>query len=327
MRALVYISDALARRLLTPAAAVRIAEETLLAHARDQVVWSEPRMLQVSAEGLRTSYPVKGCALLNEPIVGLRLTTLPDQHASLPTRLMLLNDPQTGEFLAIMDEEWAHGIRTGAAAAVAAKYLARRDSRVVGLVGVGAMNRCALLALNEVFEIAQVQVTSKRPQTRAAFAAEMSDQLGIPVLPRDTVAEVAAMSDVLVLSTSADEPLVTESDFRAGMFVYSMGARQEIAYPLFRAVDKFVADDWEQLKLKSDIKYMLQHELLSDEDVYANLAEVVGGLRPGRERAEERILVRSQGLVTQDTAQAVWVYRRAVEEGLAMPIQLPRLES
>jgi ornithine cyclodeaminase/alanine dehydrogenase-like protein (mu-crystallin family) len=327
MRALVYISDALARRLLTPAAAVDIAEQTLLAHARNQVVWSEPRLLHLSSPHLNTAYPTKACALLGEPMVGLRLTTLPDQHASLPTRLMLLNDPNTGEFVAIMDEEWAHGIRTGAAAAIAAKYLARPDARVVGLVGVGAMNRCALLALHEVFPLDQVRVTSVRRETRAAFAAELTRELGVPVEPFDSVDEVAAEADVLVLSTSADGPLVTERTFRPGMFVYSMGAHQEIDFPLFRAVDKFVADDWEQLKVKSDIRHMLSHGLIGDADIYADLAEVVGGEKPGRERPDERILVRSQGLVTQDTAQAVWVYRRAVEEGLAVPVQLPRLES
>jgi ornithine cyclodeaminase/alanine dehydrogenase-like protein (mu-crystallin family) len=234
-----------------------------------------------------------------------------------PSKYILLSDPDTGLFFCIMEEHWSHAIRTGICVAVAAKYLARRDSRVVGMIGAGFMAKATLLALKEadLFPIEEVRVYSKRPHSRESYAEEMRRWLGLNVVACDSPQPVCEASDVLVTASSAQEILVYDRWLRPGVFVYSMGEYQEIETPAYRAADRFYVDDWEHCKLKVDIQSMLAEGSLSEADVYADLGEVVAGTKDGRRTADERLFLRSQGLVTQDIAIAYWLYQQAVAQG------------
>ena len=193
-RPFVYLSDDDVRELLDVKQAIRIAEETLLAHARDQVDWCEPRQILLRPAGSDTVYKQKACALRDINVAGMRVIGLnrSDEGIALalhhPSKYILPSDPDTGLFFCIMDEHWSHAVRTGVCVAVAAKYLARPESRVIGMIGAGFMAKATLLALQEagLFPIDEVRVYSKRAASREAYAREMHEGLGLNVVACDT---------------------------------------------------------------------------------------------------------------------------------------------
>ena len=329
-RPFVYLADDDVRELLDVKQAIRIAEETLLAHARDQVDWCEPRQILLRPAGSDTVYKQKACALRDINVAGMRVIGLnrTDEGIALalhhPSKYILLSDPDTGLFFCIMEEHWTHAVRTGACVAVAAKYLARPDSAVVGMIGAGFMAKARLLALKEaaLWPIEEVRVYSRRPHSRQAYAEEMSRWLGLNVIACDSPQPVCEAADVLVTASSAQEVLVFDRWLRPGVFVYSMGEFQEIETPVYRSVDRLYVDDWEHCKLKVDIQRMLAEGSLTEADVYADLGEVVAGTRQPRQSPTERLMLRSQGLVTQDIAIAYWLYQQAVARGMGQHLRV-----
>ena len=147
------------------------------------------------------------------------------------------------------------------------------------------------------------------------------------VVACETPHEVCESSDVLVTASSARELLVFERWLRPGVFVYSMGEFQEIETTVYRAVDRLIVDDWEHVKLKVDIQTMLAEGSLSHADVYADLGEIVAGTKDGRRSPEERLMVRSQGLVTQDIAIAYWLYQQALSTGRGQQLRVGHREA
>ena len=329
-RPFVYLSDDDVRELLDVKQAIAIGEQTLLAHARDQVDWCEPRQIMLRPAGSDTVYKQKACALRDINVAGMRVIGLnrTDEGIALalhnPSKFILLSDPDTGLFFCIMEEHWSHAVRTGICVANAAKYLARPDSRVVGMIGAGFMAKATLLALKEaeLFPIDEVRVYSKRAHSREGYAEEMRRWLGLNVVACDSPQPVCEAADVLVTASSASEILVYERWLRPGVFVYSMGEYQEIETATYRAVDRLYVDDWEHCKLKIDVKTLLAEGSLADEDVYADLGEVVAGTKDGRRTPHERLMLRSQGLVTQDIAIAYWLYQQALATGRGQQLQV-----
>src|SRR5262249_60483740 len=117
------------------------------------------------------------------------------------TRLIILSDPRSCAPLAIVDEHWSYAIRSAAAATLACKWVGPTKAKVLGLVGVGTMGLNALRCLLTLYRFDEIRCTSQRPETRAAFAAHWSKQLGIPVLPKNTVEEVVRGADIAVGGT------------------------------------------------------------------------------------------------------------------------------
>jgi ornithine cyclodeaminase len=144
----------------------------------------------------------------------------------------------------------------------------------------------------------------------------MGRRLGLRVVSVPTAEEAVRGCEIVCAATTATSPFIKDEWIEPGCTLYTMGEHQEVETPAYLSADKFVVDDWEQVKLKVDIQTMLRKGELSEQNVHADFADLVAGKRPGRERPDERILVRSQGLVTQDIAIAYWVYRAALERGV-----------
>ncbi|MBI2372202.1 MAG: ornithine cyclodeaminase family protein [Deltaproteobacteria bacterium] len=321
-----YLSNDVVKQLLDMRTAIRLAEEILLAMARGQVVWAEPKQFMLHVPGTHTKFKLKGCAFLDRRVAGFRVTGLNRTDAGVqvarerPTKYVLLSDPESGAFRAIIEEEWSYAARTAAAVGVAARYLARPESRVVGILGAGYMARVCLQALHEVLRLEEARVVSARRETRERFAREMGAELGLRVLPCDDPHDVVKGADVLVTASTAATPLVFEPWLEPGIFIYSLGEYQEIETKAYRACTKLIVDDWELCQLKVDIATMVREGTLNEADVYAHLHEIVAGQKPGRETREERIFVRSQGLTTQDVGFAHWLYEQARARGLGTPL-------
>ena len=221
--------------------------------------------------------------------------------------------------LAALDSIEITILRTGAATAVAAKRLARPDSRTVTVAGCGEQGRVQLAAILGVLPIERVFVFDADPGRARRFAEERSREISIRVEAAPDLAAAVATSDVCVTCTPSRQPLVWDADVRAGTFLAAVGAdsaeKQELD-PRILARAKVVVDSLEQCAGIGDLHHAIAAGLVTKTDVHAELAELVEGRRPGRESAEEITVFDSTGTALEDVAAAVAVYEKALAAGV-----------
>jgi alanine dehydrogenase len=249
------------------------------------------------------------------------------QERGLPTVMatILLLDPKTGAPLAIMDGTLITNMRTGAGGAVAAKYLARKDSRVVAMVGAGVQARTQLIALNEVFDIDEVRVSDVVEGKAEKYAEEMGGQLGIKIEPMVDVGEAIEGADIVVTVTTARGPIVKDEWISAGMHINAIGAdapgKQELDPNILKRA-KIVVDDLKQALHSGEVNVPLSEGIIARGDIYAELGEVVTGKKPGRTSRDEITIFDSTGLAIQDIATDWKVYQKARKMGKGVEVEL-----
>ncbi len=249
----------------------------------------------------------------------------PGRHG-LPTvqGTIYLADGRDGRPRAVMDSIGVTIARTGAATAVAAKHLARGDSRRVLVCGAGVQGRIQLTAIRHACPIEQALIYDIDPAAAAELARQMAGALGIATTPTTDLAG-ARNCDVIVTCTSSRRAFLTPDHIRPGAFVAAVGAdnsdKQEIDPALFPR-STVVVDSLEQCAEIGDLHHALDTGSFARERVHATLAEIVAGRKPGRRRADEIILFDSTGLGLYDVAAAARLYERAVERGLGSPVSL-----
>jgi ornithine cyclodeaminase len=306
---------------------MRICEDAYRMQARGSVQYSKAPSLKLDvAENLHNHWHVK-CVLLKEPpITGVRLYNYFDDGVRNTVgrlecaRYVFLSDPRTGHGLAIVDEHLTYGLRSAAAATLACKWLGPKDTRVLGLVGIGSMGTNSLRCLLLLYKFAEIRCTSRRRETREAFAKEWSAELGIPVRPCDTAEEVVRGADIAVGGTTSSDVMTREEWLKPGSVFISL-ARRELDPAGWAKMDKVVIDSWDMNMMMPVFSSMVSSGLFSRDKLHAEIQEVVAGQKPGRTRDDERILIHTTGLVSQDVALAHHVYLRAKETGRG--IRLP----
>ena len=312
-----YISGADVRRVLTPEIAVSVAQSALMNLADGKVTWSDPRLLKMAPDGTSRRYMAKGC-VLDERTAGFRAGSVDRERpeealpADSPTLLTLMCDAATGGFLAIIDEEWQHAVRTGAAAAVAARHCAPPGKQVVAVIGAGKVAGPTIEAMRVVFPDAELRVSSRRPESRDALARALGP--GVKALPIEAAVDGAT---VVVTATTAKEPIIDIGSLPPGVFIYAMGDGQEFTDEVYRQADVIMADDWEQVTVRQDIARLVAEGVIVPTSV-VSLWESIAGIRPGRLHDRDIVLMRSQGLVIQDIAIARQVYEACTRAGLGV---------
>jgi ornithine cyclodeaminase len=322
-KGVIYLSNGQVKSLLDLGRAIDITEQALRDHSEGRVIWSKPEDLAIKPESGWQSW-VTGCALTGSQVAGFRIRSIkaeggsrdPSRPPRGPRRLLILSDREGGEIVAIMDEDWCHAVRTGAAATVACRILSRKGASTLAMLGAGDTARATLPVMVKAFQLEEVRVTSRRPESRQAYAKELGEQLRIPIRPVERTEEALRGADMVISATTTSKAFVRENWLNEGVFVYSIGKHQEMEDAVYKRIDKFVVDSWEHCKKKSDLDRMLKEGFLTEKDLYAELPELITGKKPGRESDRERIFMRAIGLVNQDIAIADWVYRRAVETGV-----------
>lgn len=307
--------------LLSIADAMEVCEEVYRMHARGSVVLSVPPSFKLDvADGFHNHWHVKSVFLKDVPTTGVRTYNYYDDGLRNTvggldnTRLIILADPASGAPLAIVDEHWSYAIRSAAAATLACKWVGPRSAKVLGLVGVGTMGLNALRCLLTLYKFEEVRCTSRRLETRAAFAAHWSKELGIPVLAKDSIEEVVRGADIAVGGTTSGDIVTREPWLKPGCTFISL-ARRELDPAGWSKMDKVVIDSWEFNMLQREFRRMVDGGLFSRGELHAEIHEMVAGAKTGRERDDERILIHTTGLVSQDVALAHFMYRRALEQG------------
>lgn len=297
---------------LTGAEIIDAVEGAVRAHGEGQAV-IEPRVHLIPDNDGAGHFNVLRGHLAGPNVSGVKVVGdfVGNYARGLPSELGLLTlyDPATGIPLSIMDATLITACRTGAMTAVGARYLARPDSRVLGHVGARGTALWNVLLLDQMFELAEIRVTSRRPESRAAFARQLGDMISTPVRVTATPGEASRLTE--------PEPLLRTSAVRPGAFVVPYGTISAVELDLLDVMDKVVVDDWREAQAGrfGALRAHVDGGRLSAQTLHAELGQIVAGLRPGRELPDERILLWHRGLSILDIAVGWLILRRAEAAG------------
>ncbi len=256
----------------------------------------------------------------------------PDNRAKygLPTvmAIIILVNPKNGGPLAIMGGTWATDMRTGAAGGVAAKYLAKKDSKVVGLVGAGAQARTQLMGLISLYKkLEEVRVWSRTEKTRGTYVAEMKSAYGneAKIIPVKSAKDAVEGADIVVTTTPSREPIVSSGWVEPGMHFNCIGADapgKEELDPAILTRAKIVVDDWEQASHSGEINVPLSKEIITKQNIWGEICGIVAGLKPGRTSSDEITVFTSTGLAVQDAVTAKLAYEKALAKGIGKTVEI-----
>ena len=228
--------------------------------------------------------------------------------------LLILNDEESGIPYTVMDCTWITAYRTAAATAVAAKYLARPNSEVVGILACGVQGRTNLEALLALFPIKRVYAYDIVPQAQERYVIEMSQKFNVEIIGVKTAKDAVIQSDIVITSGPIlinPQPTIEKDWLQEGAFASAMDFDSYWMSEALMQMDKLSTDDLTQWDYYHSIGYFK-----TTPRPYADLGEIVIGAKPGRQTATERTMAMNLGLAMDDMAVAPSVYQRAVELGI-----------
>ncbi|MED4571572.1 ornithine cyclodeaminase family protein [Brevibacillus agri] len=238
--------------------------------------------------------------------------------------VIILADPNNGFPLAVMDGTIVSAMRTGAATGVAAKYLARPDSSVVGVIGAGVQSRTQIMAINGVFQnqLKQVKVYDLNEEKTKKFADEMSRELNLDVVPVESAEAAIRDSDIVVTATMSTFPYVKGEWLKEGAF-HSEISFWDTAPEELVNYNKIVVDDFEQVSHHGvDVSYRAVRDgFISEGDIH-ELGKIIIGEQAGRSHEQEKILFNPIGMSIHDVSEAYRVYQNAVKLGIGQKLSL-----
>lgn len=239
--------------------------------------------------------------------------------------VIVVSDGSTGAPLAVMDSTAITRLRTAAATAVAAKYLARPASEIVTICGCGVQGRAQLRALARVLSVKSVFCFDETDDRAQPFAKELAPELGFPITVAHDLRSATSTSDVVVTCTPSKKSLLFPGFLKPGAFLAAIGAdseeKQELD-PALMAAATIVTDVTDQCAAFGDLHHALASGLVKREDVHAELGQIVAGRKPGRRSAEEIMVFDSTGMALQDVAAASVALERARAAGRGIAVDL-----
>jgi alanine dehydrogenase len=245
----------------------------------------------------------------------------------LPSELaiLLLLDPRTGIPKAFLDASAITDMRTGAVTAVGAKYLARKGSKVLGHVGARGTAYWNVRLLDHLFDFDEIRVHSRRPESRDAFAARLSQDLGKPVVATQDWRACVEGADIVVEASRLNEPtpMLKTAWIKPGAFVVPYGTMSAVELSLTDVMSKLVVDDWGQCKggKFGSLRAHVEAGKLSEATLHAEIGQIVAGLKPGREREDETILFWHRGLSLSDIALGHAMLEKARRLGIGQRLR------
>jgi alanine dehydrogenase len=297
--------------LLTMEDAIKAMEEVFTASSKGQA--ESVGVIQIDASKYGGGWAAKPGYLLDKGYVGVKLGCYypGNTKSHLPTHLasILLSDAHNGMPLAVLDGLYITTMRTGATGGAAAKHLARRDSKVVGVLGTGTQGRIQLMALKNLFDLKEARAYSPDKGRRTAYARDMTKEMGIPVKAVDSAEAAVRGADIIIAATPSKAPVVKDPWIGEGVHINGIGAdglgKKELESRTYKR-SKLVTDK---------VSVALSKDLFERSDIYAELGEVISGKKKGRESADELTVFDSTGIGIQDVATAAIVYQRANKAG------------
>jgi ornithine cyclodeaminase/alanine dehydrogenase-like protein (mu-crystallin family) len=217
-----------------------------------------------------------------------------------------------------MDSRDVTSLRTAAATAVAAKHLARADSRILTICGCGNQGRVQALAISRACRLQKVFTYDTSAELAERLARQLAAELRIQVTAVSDLATAVRQSDICVTCTTSRQPILALGDVSPGTFIAAVGAdnpeKQEI-HPDLMAKSKIVVDILEQCAVMGDLHHAIVAGVVERADVHAELGEIVAAKKAGRASDEEIIVFDSTGMALQDVAVAAFLYEKAMRQG------------
>ena len=303
-------------------------EAGLIAQGRGETV-IEPRMHLMPGAAFNGHFNVLRGYVAPLALAGVKVVSdyVDNYRHGLPSEMGLLNlfSPSTGQPLAVIDAAGLTDMRTGAVTALGAKHLARKSSRVLGHIGARGTAYWNVRLLNHLFDFDEIRVHSRRPESREAFAARLSQDLGKPVTATQDWESCVRGADIVVEASRLQrpEPLLKTEWIRPGAFVVPYGTMSAVELSLTDIMDKLVVDDWGQCKSGpfGSLRAHVEAGKLSASTLHAELGQIAAGLKPGRERDDETVLLWHRGLSLSDIALGATMLAKAKRLGLGQRLR------
>ncbi|MFX0108178.1 MAG: ornithine cyclodeaminase family protein [Candidatus Hodarchaeota archaeon] len=307
---------------------IQAVREAYVAFAKGRV--QMPPVMHLDVEEYNGEVDIKSGYIQDLGLIGTKIASgYYDNHKlGLPpgVAVIILMDLKTSMPIAIMDGTYITATRTGAAGAVAANVLARKDSQTIGIVGAGTQGRMQALALSEILKIDEVRVWDLVPEVANIYSQEMPELLSASVKAYPDIREVVQGADIVVTVTPSRKALVVKGWIDEGTHINAIGAdgpgKQELDPELVSRADKIVVDSLSQCRRIGEIQHALQLGLIKEETVHGEIGEILLGRKQGRETSEEITLFDSTGLAAQDIAAASVVYEEAKRKNLGHKVRL-----
>ena len=317
------------RIALTDTEILAAVERGLLAQGQKQVV-IEPRVHLVPRDSAEGHFNVLRGAVLPLGLAGVKVVGdfVNNYKVGLPSELAVLNlfDPDTGVPKAILDATSLTDMRTGAMTALGGKLLARKNSKVLGHIGARGTSYWNVRLLSHFFEFDEIRVHSRRPESRAAFARKLTEDLGKPVVAVDNWEDCVRDADIVVEASRLPEPqpLLKTEWIKPGALVVPYGTMSAVELSLTDIMSKVVVDDWGQCRKGLPYGALRQHvdsDKLTEHTLHAELGQIVAGVKPGRENEHETILFWHRGLSLSDIALGHAMLEKAKALGVGQTLR------
>jgi alanine dehydrogenase len=240
--------------------------------------------------------------------------------------VIMLFSAQDGHLLALVEADWLGSMRTGAASAVATKYLARPESEVVGLIGAGYQAVTQLMGMCAILPITRTYVYSRHAPELEIFCNEMARLLQIDVIPVNSAREAIEVADIVITATTATDPVVQGEWLRPGCHINAIGSnwarKREIDLATLQRCELIVTDSFDQAQKEAGDFILPASENLFDWGRVHELAEIMLDNGPQRELPEDITLYKGLGIALEDIATAAHVYQLACAQRLGEEIDL-----
>jgi len=309
--------------------AMEVAEKTMLSFEQNRILFPE-KIVQIFDQATQDRINCLPATLLDEEICGVKWVSVFPRNPGLYDQqnlsaIFVLSEIKKGFPVAVMEGTLASNMRVAAMGGVAAKYLARRDSAIIGFIGAGEQAKMHLIGMKVVRPgLKECRVCAKTVEEEQKFISELS-----PLFPdmKFVAARThgrAAMdgADILVTATSVQAPLLKADWMKPGAFYSHIGGWED-EYDVALNCDKIVCDDWATVCHRTQtLSRMYAEGLLSADDVHADLHELVSEHKPGRESDEEKIYFNAVGLAYIDVAISLAMYQRATSAGFGTRLDL-----
>jgi len=317
------------RLALTDDEILAAVESALAAQGRGETV-VEPRVHLIPESSAKGHFNILRGYVKPLGVAGVKVVSdyVNNYQLGLPSEMALLNlfSPDTGMPLAVIDATAITDMRTGAVTAIGAKHLAPRKSRVLGHIGARGTSYWNVRLLDRLFHFDEIRVHSRRKESRDAFGERLARDLGRPVRVTEDWESTVRGADIVVEAARLPkpEPLLKTKWIKKGALVIPYGTMSALELSLTDIMDKMVVDDWGQCRKGLPFGALRQHvdsDRLNENNLHAELGQIVAGKKPGRERDTETILLWHRGLSITDIALGAALLAKAKSQGIGQTLR------
>ena len=326
---ILLVREAEIRQSVTMEEAISAVEDGFTRLASGEV--NLPPVLSLDMPEVRGEVHVKGAHISGANSLAIKVATgwYDNPLIGLPSSsgLMMVFSARTGFPEALLfDNAYLTDLRTAAAGAIAAKYLARKKLSTVGVVGAGAQGRFQAMALAKVREYKKIIAYDLDADRLARYVKEMPDILGVPCVAAQSVRELVTASDLVVTATPSTEPFVRAEWLHPGLHITAMGAdatyKQELESAALAKADLLVCDLKIQCFERGELHHGLEDGTITERDEVVELGELTSGRHPGRTDDQQVTICDLTGVGVQDAAIATLAYEKAVQGGMGTLFQV-----